>query len=311
MKFKIICFGELIIDFTSLEPEKPLWQVGSFEKNVGGAPANVAIGLHHHQVPALLWSKVGKDSLGQYLIEKLKAFGLSVEGVSQDDRHSTKLALVGLDNAGDRYFEFHNIDSAERHIGLQDLDLSRLKTARVFHFGGVALFGSRTYNTTMALLRKARENQCLVSFDPNIRINLMKNPAVVLDRFQWVLSFVDILKLSMEDWVQFFSDQSPQDLLKKGISLLILTEGENGARFITKQQEIFIPSETVANVIDTTGAGDAFTAAFLAKLVSAPEKQSLADLTENQLKAWGAFASKWAAKVVQHSGAVSAYFEES
>jgi fructokinase len=306
---KVICFGELLIDFTSLEPGKPLWQVERFAKNVGGAPANVAIGLHFHNVPALLWSKVGKDSFGQYLIAKIREFGLPGEGILQDEQYPTKLAFVGLNNAGERYFEFHNIESAERFIRLEDLNLAFLETARVFHFGGVALFGNRTYKTTLELLRLAKEKHCLVSFDPNIRIDLMANPAILLERFRWVLSFVDILKLSEDDWAQFFSNQSPPDLLNKGISLVIITEGAKGARLITRQHEVFTPSETVP-VLDTTGAGDAFTAAFLAKLVNSLENQSLEELSEAQLQDWGTFANHWAGKIIQHPGAVSGYFTE-
>ena len=303
---KVICFGELLIDFTSLEPEKPLWQVERFEKNVGGAPANVAIGLHHHGIETHLWSKVGQDSFGRFLIEKVKEIGLNTDGITEDPAHSTKLAFVGLDNDGDRYFEFHNIDSAERHIGVGDLNITALETASVFHFGGVALFGNRTYKTTQAVLQKAMQSRCLVSFDPNIRIDLMKNPSVVLDRFKWVLSFVDILKLSVDDWQQFFSDQQPQDLLKKGISLIILTEGARGARLITDRHNVFIPSEKV-DALDTTGAGDAFSAAFLSKLVKYVGANALKDVDSGHLKAWGAFANHWGGQAVQHSGAVTVY----
>ncbi len=302
----VICFGELIIDFTSLEPGKLLWQVKRFQKNVGGAPANVAIGLHHHGVPVKLWSKVGNDSFGKYLIDRLNSYGISTKSIIQDSEHPTKLAFVGVDKNGERYFEFHNQNSAEGFMRVDDYDLDELKEKRIFHFGGVALLGDTTANTLMQILKVAKQNNVLISFDPNIRMDLVKNPEVIFNRLNEILSFVDILKLSSDDWTHFFPDRSPQHVLQKGISLLVLTEGAKGVRLLTEKTELFVTAPKV-KAVDTTGAGDAFAAAFLSRLIHAGI-DSLKNISSDQLGGWGGFANHWAGKIVQYPGAITAYF---
>lgn len=303
----IICFGELIVDFMSMEAGRPLWQVERFQKNVGGAPANVAIGLHHHSIVVDLWSKVGMDSFGKFLIEQLNHIGISTQNIVEDSHHPTKLAFVNVDNFGERHFEFHNLNSAERYMRLEDFDLAQLKEARIFHFGGVALLGETTANTLMQILKMVKKNGTLISFDPNFRIDLLPDPNVILARLDEVLAYINILKLSQEDRAQLFPDSSPSDILRKGISLLIFTEGAGGARFFTKREEVTVPAEKI-KVVDTTGAGDAFSAAFLSRLFYDPV-DSLKDISPDQLREWGRFSNHWAGRIIQYPGAVNAYFE--
>ena len=303
---QVICLGELIVDFTSSEAGKPLSRVSLFEKHIGGAPANVAIGLHFHEIPVRLWSKVGKDSLGDFLIFRLKAMGLNTEGILTDSQHPTKLALVGVDEKGERTFEFHNKDSAERYIRPDELNLTELKTARILHFGGVALLGEVTAETTFLLLKKAKEARCLISFDPNIRLNLCGEPGKLIDKIEYALSYVDVLKMSATEYEMFFPQTPPQQIVNKGISLLIITNGSQGSRFITPTVDLNFPAHPTP-VKDTTGAGDAFMAAVLAKIFTMGIKD-LFRLNREQIEQMANFASEWSGRIIAHYGAISGYF---
>jgi fructokinase len=304
----VICFGELIIDFTSMESGRPLWSVEKFQKNIGGAPANVAIGLSHHGVPVSLWSRVGNDSFGSYLIQKLEDLGLATSGISRDNKFPTKLAFVGIDKGGERHFEFHNLKSAEQNISLKYLPIHELKSTKVFHFGGVTLLGKRTAETTMKVLEIAKGNKCIISFDPNIRLDLIRNPQQVLERLIKVLPYVDILKLSYDDWQQFFAAKKPSDIIGKNMTLLIITEGAKGARILTHQKEISVRADKV-KATDTTGAGDAFMAAFLSKILKFPSSIFASEISAQLLKDWVDFSSHWAGRIVRSHGAVSGYFQ--
>lgn len=301
----IICFGELIIDFIAAESGKPLAEVRLFRKNPGGAPANVAVGLHFHHIPVRLWSKVGKDSFGQFLKGQIKELGLPVDGIAEDPLHPTKLAFVGISEDGDRYFEFHNRNSAEQYITADDLNVKLLEKASVFHFGGVALLGKVTARTTFQVLPVARKNHCLVSFDPNIRLDLCKNSEQVIDRIRQAIPLVDILKLSGEEYQMVLSGTTPREILSQGVSLLVITEGAQGCRFVTRRLDVRVAAQPV-EAVDTTGAGDAFTAALLAFLLKHPDWR-LSSLSEKQVREMGKFANRWAGKIVQRQGAISAY----
>ncbi|MEJ2635455.1 MAG: carbohydrate kinase [Calditrichia bacterium] len=306
---KVICLGELIIDFISEEPGKKLPEIEKFRKSIGGAPANVAIGLHYHNVPSILWSKVGEDSFGQFLKDRLQKMGLDSGEILTDATHPTKLAFVAIDESGERTFEFHNRDSAEKYIRLDEINRSQLQTARIFHFGGVALLGDITSETTFSLLAGAKNAGCMVSFDPNIRLDLCGNPDLLMPRIEKALPFVDILKLSQPEFDVIFSDLEPSELLNRGISLLIITRGAQGSRFFTHHSSLQIPAMNV-RVADTTGAGDAFSAALLSRLRNI-SLTDLARIPEKRLLEIGQFAAAWAGRIISMPGAVSAYFAES
>jgi fructokinase len=302
----VICFGELIIDFTSLELGIELSQARKFRKNVGGAPANVGVGLHHHGILVRLWSRVGDDSLGNFLIHQIREFGINTQDIIRDPIHPTKLALVGVDKSGERHFEFHNRDSADKYMRSEDYDLEEFKHAKAFHFGGVALLGEESAITLMHLLKIASQNQTWISFDPNIRIDLIRNKEAIFARLKEALRFVHILKMGADDWVHFFENREPAHSLNENLSIVILTEGSKGVHLFTRKMDLVVPSEQVV-AVDTTGAGDAFMAAFLSKIVETPPN-SLDAMSEPQLREWASFANHWAGKIIQYPGAVTAYF---
>lgn len=299
-----ICLGELVIDFISLEPGRALWEVARFERHVGGSPANVAAGLHHHGVPVRLWSKVGRDALGRFALSAIRAQGLSTEGIAVDPRHPTKLALIGGEAGGGRRIEIVGRDSADGHLALEEVDDAAFRTCRLFHFGGTALLGSTTAETTRRLLPRARTASCLVSFDPNIRLSPGSDG--LRARLREALGSVDLLKGSAAGWQNLWGDLTPEAMIAGGVSLVVLTEGARGATLLTPRHRVRVPAAS-AQAIDPTGAGDAFGAALLARAYHLPPSRSPADLSEAELQAWGRFASRWAARIVRHRGALTGY----
>lgn len=303
----IVCFGELIVDFISLEIGVALYRVEKFRKQVGGAPANVAVGLHFHGVPVTLWSKVGADSLGEFLRYRLQSLGLSDEAIAVDSEHPTKFALVGLLENGDRYFEFHNTDSAEKYIHVDDLPIARLKDATIFHFGGVALIGDASAQTTFDLLAACAQQGCLVSFDPNVRPDLAGSDIALACRLRDVLPFVDILKVSEDDLRYAYPGFDENAFLSAGVKLVLHTRGARGTKAITDSAAVEVPAPIV-KVADTTGAGDAFMAALLSQVFPKAPDVNFASISRQTLREWTQFANQWAAKIVQFPGATSAYF---
>ena len=117
---------------------------------------------------------------------------------------------------------------------------------------------------------------------------------------------VDLLKMNASDWASVWGDLAVQDVLDAGCSLVVLTDGARGARFVTRRYDVRVPAEP-ADPVDPTGAGDAFTAALLARLVHLPPERTPADVSEDELHAWGCAAAGWAACILAHRGAVTGY----
>jgi len=293
-------------DYISLEPGKPLWAVERFEKHAGGSQANVAVGLHHHGVPVRLWSKVGRDSHGVFLRHQLRAYGLSDAGVATDTRYPTKIALVGLDERGVPDFEMHNMRSAYDTIDLDDLPLGDLADCTLFHFGATTLLAARSAETTLALLAKVKAHGALVSFDPNLSLDHIPDPRPFRERFEQALRYVDLLKLQVDDWAALMGERTPADVLASGLSMLVLTRGALGATLQTPDERVDV-KVTPVDAVDTTGAGDAFTAALLAEVVRRSPGVSWAAVSATDLQAWGRIAHGWSCRVLAVRGSIEAY----
>ena len=296
----VACLGELIVDMVAEEPSPDLGGVQRFRRLPGGAPANVAVGLKHHGVLVTLISRVGKDSHGDFLIRYLQQQGLSTVGITRDARYRTKIALVGRTPEGERFFEFHNLQSADQHIKLQYIPMKAIRNANIFHFGGVALLGETTALTTLHLLQQMRP-ETVVTFDPNIRLDLIPHPDKIRMRLAKILQYVQVLKCSLADYAMLFSDNPPPD-----IPVMIITNGSQPTMLKIGKKQITIPPPEV-QVVDTTGAGDAFMAALLARLDNWIQRLPFSAIPFEQWQEWVDWANQWGAYCVQTVGAVACY----
>jgi len=103
MSDNIFCIGELLIDMVCVD-NKGLKNGEKFEKKAGGAPANVAASISKLEGNAYFLGQVGADFFGKYLIELLKDLKINTEMAIA--KGSTTIALVGIDENGERNFDF-------------------------------------------------------------------------------------------------------------------------------------------------------------------------------------------------------------
>jgi fructokinase len=151
----------------------------------------------------------------------------------------------------------------------------------------------------------------IVSFDPNLRFSLWDSREALQMAVREFLPLSDIVKLS-EDELEFVTgvkepEAAAHKLFAQGVKLVLYTCGSKGAYAYTPEVCTFSPAHPV-RAVDTTGAGDGFTGAFLKQLSEfCTERESLAHLTSVQLQACLAFANKFCAFSVQHHGAIASY----
>ena len=128
---KVICPGEVLIDFISLENGKKLVDVEKFQKKAGGAPANVATALVKLGASAEFVGAVGKDSFGRFLIETLNRYEVGTSQVIEDEHLGTTIAYVSIDENGERDFEF--MRGADGNIAPQQIDFNAFKDCKIIH----------------------------------------------------------------------------------------------------------------------------------------------------------------------------------
>lgn len=268
--FDAICLGELLIDFVSTKSGVGLEDAPGFIKAAGGAPANVAVGLARLGLSTAFIGKVGNDVFGKFLAKALKNNGVDTTNLLFDRNHKTKLAFVSLTEDGERDFEFYREQSADMQLKLSDIDQSVIREAKIFHFGSISLISKPSREATLAAVRIAREHSVLVSFDPNLRLSLWKNPREAKAIIKEGLRLADIVKMNAEE-LKFITDEvdievGAKKLLHEGIKLVSVSLGRAGCYFANNKAIGTVKGFDV-EVLDTTGAGDGFVAGMLAGIL--------------------------------------------
>lgn len=269
-RFDIVALGECLIDFVSIDGDDKLKI--RLEGNPGGAPANVLAQASKLGGKTAFIGKIGADSFGAVLRKALVGAGIDVSAlvVSADD--ATTLAIVSLDESGNRSFSFYRNRTADILLDEREVNLDIIRDCRIFHFGSVSMTAEPARTATLSAARYARREGAVVSYDPNLRVPLWKD----LDEARRVilggLGLAQLVKLS-DDELRFLTGKED---IEEGIAsisssfdfrLLAVTLGPRGCMLRLGGKTYEAPAYPVSPV-DTTGAGDSFWGALLSRILS-------------------------------------------
>jgi len=207
------------------------------------------------------------DMFGQQLMAALKASHIDTSNVVASDRPTT-LAFVQL-TEGHATYSFFDENSAGRMLELHEIPVLSADVSVLF-FGGISLACEPCADAYAGLLERDGRDR-VVMLDPNIRPGFIQDVARYHARMEQMIARADIVKVSDEDlnWMLPGVMSLPQKagmLLEKGPSVVILTQGSDGATgFLSDGAEVRVAAEKT-QIVDTVGAGDTFNAGVLAKL---------------------------------------------
>ena len=262
----VISFGELLIDFVPTVSGVNLIDAPAFKKAPGGAPANVAVGLARLGVSIGFMGKVGDDAFGHFLVNVLSENNVDISAMRFSHEARTALAFVSLDSQGEREFMFYRHPSADMLYSPDEVDAEYILGAKLFHFGSITLITEPSRSATRRALQIARQGNMLISYDPNLRINLWPDEKSAKSGMMSVWTEAHIIKVSEEE-IQFLSGETDivvgaKSLWHQNLRLLVVTRGSKGCTFITPDLLGNVPGYSV-DAVDTTGAGDGFVAGLI------------------------------------------------
>ena len=301
-KFDVTALGELLIDF----PMYGQSDQGNnlFEACPGGAPCNVLALLNKMGKKTAFIGKVGQDQFGTLLKETITEAGIDASGLVIDPEVNTTLAFVHTFPDGDREFSFYRNPGADMMLRPEEVNTELIAQTKIFHFGTLSMTHDTVREATKKALAAAKENGCLISFDPNLRPPLWSSLDLAKEQMEYGFAQCDILKIS-DNEIQFVSGKEDYDegiaylQEKYHIPLILLTMGKEGSRAYYKGMRVERPGFTV-KAIETTGAGDTFCGSSLNYIV----EHGFNDLTEDQLGELLTFANAAAALVTTKKGAI-------
>lgn len=306
---KLFAIGEALIDFISGDIDCEIKNSSYFKPIVGGAPTNVCGAFAKLGGNSAIITQLGKDAFGDKIEEELKHYGIDTSYILRTDKANTCLAFVSLKADGQRDFSFYRKPSADMLLNEKDINENWFKDCGVFHFCSVSLGEYPMKYAHKKAIDFAVKNNSIISFDPNIRLSLWEDYEQLKKVIWEFIPYAHVLKISDEELkfiTGYDSIEDALDLLFTGnVKLIIYTMGADGAKAYTKNDNVY--SEGVkTDVVDTTGAGDAFIGSFLFQIVN-DNINNIDDINMENLKRYLDFSNMYCSFSVQKNGAIKSY----
>jgi sugar/nucleoside kinase (ribokinase family) len=233
------------------------------ELHTGGCAVNTAIALAKLGLSAGVIGKVGQDGFGDFILSKLRRYGLEVSGVKQTPEANTSATMVLVEPDGERRF-IHYL-GANADLVEEDVDWRLIEESRILHIAGSLVMPGIDGRPTADILRRARQGGVITALD-----TVWDAAGRWLELIEPCLPHIDYFLPSLEEARMIASCHAPSEIaqffLDHGVGVVALKMGEEGCYLRSPNEELQIPAYDVVG-IDTTGAGDAFVAGFLTGLV--------------------------------------------
>lgn len=300
----VVALGELLVDFACVGTDEDGYP--TMAAHPGGAPSNFLAALNKYGASTALLGKVGSDAYGKLLLGTLQKAGIETRGVLVDETVFTTLAFVTIDQTGNRAFSFARKPGADTQIHFEELDMSLIDQAKVFHFGSLSLTDEPARSATYRAVAYAKSKNKLITYDPNLRKPLWHSMREAKEQILWGLYQADVVKISDEE-VAFLWGCEPEEGSNKlvsqfDVSLAMITLGPNGALLKNRNGICYVSCPKVTPV-DTTGAGDIFGGSAVSRILALETAPK--ELTVEQMNEIGRFAAAAASLSTERMGGIS------
>jgi fructokinase len=271
---KIVTLGEVVSDIYRGEELSDM-ELG-FVARPGGAPANVAVAASRLGSGATFVGSVGQDLFGDFILRALESEGVDTSYVGRQSQPTrTSLAFVEIGPDCDRDFTFYrSTPAADELLSPEDVTEDVLSGASFVNFGSIPLIREPARSATHRIAELARERDIPVAFDVNFREHLWESAQAAREAVDPLLDLSTIVKLGDDELPPLLDTDDIEDaakrLLDRGVTLVLISKGPDGAFYATREYSGEVPTFDVGDIVDATGAGDAFLAAALVHLSDEP-----------------------------------------
>ena len=271
MSKPVLAIGEILIDLIVSDGAPSLETAGAFISRAGGAPANAAVALARQGIPAAYCGVCGDDPFGNRLRSVLRSNGVDDGALRSTSDADTTLAFAWKDARGDGHFRLLRL--ADRLLGASDVEAAEVRNKAALIAGSVSLATEPSRSAIVYAVEHASDAGVPVCLDLNVRPTLWPDLDDLRAALAPLLPRTTLLKLSLDDAVHLYGNKTtPEQIFiqakELGIPLVVLTDGARGCWYPDATgMPVFLPAFTIAPV-EPTGAGDAFTAAIISRLIT-------------------------------------------
>lgn len=267
----ILLVGRLGVDIYPLQSERGLEDIESFGKYLGGSAANVAVAAARHGHNTALFSRVGDDPFGRYLLGELDRLNVDNQYVATDSEFKTPITFCEIFPPDNFPLYFYREPKApDLNIQTADLNLDEVRDTRILWFT-LTGFSEEPSRQTHRDILTARERRGFTIFDLDYRPMFWADPAEATEQAQWALERTTVAVGNREECEVAVGETEPERagraLLERGVELAIVKQGPKGVLAMTSDETVEVPTHHV-DVINGLGAGDAFGGALCHGLLS-------------------------------------------
>ena len=272
--FDVFAIGELLVDMISDDYDADN-SCNKYSRYFGGSPANITMNIKRLGGNPIISASVGNVRLGEFLINNLKKNNINTEFINKVN-NSTSMVLVTKSKETPLPIFYR---SADYNLEYNEDIGSILKNSKIVHFSCWPISQKKSRKVIEKVIEEARKNNVLIGFDPNYHEMIWEEGHDGIEYIKNLIGKLDIIKPSEVDAERIFGPDTPENHVDKfiqcGAKLVIMTLGKDGA-IVSNGTETIKFKTLATEVVDTTGAGDAFWGGFYTALTSNyPLKEAL------------------------------------
>ncbi len=269
LQLDLLAVGETVVDFISRERTNSLRQAVRFTRYLGGQPANVAVYVAKLDGRSAVLSKVGAGPFGYFLETELQRHGVSVQFLRHTDQSATTYVFVSHTPGVP---DFEVIRQADALLNLRDVSEEAIRRARVVHTSTFALAREPSRSAVRRAVRLAHRHGKIITLDLNYHPRIWPDREEAWEVLAQILYFVDIVKPSLKDLRHLFEHGLSDAELERvalerlhdlGARVVIITRSGGPVTISHDGQIERVEDLPHVEVVDRTGAGDAFWAGLL------------------------------------------------
>ncbi|WP_070968853.1 sugar kinase [Vibrio sonorensis] len=295
---RVAIIGECMVELTKVD--------GKLKQGFGGDTLNTAVYLSRltrdHGVDTRYITGLGRDPFSADMLRSWQEEGINTQSVHRSKDKLPGLYAIETDASGERqFFYWRNMSAARFWLeeACPDQVADELTDCQLIYLSGIslAILPEASRRKLFALLAECRQKGCVIAFDNNYRPALWDCPATAQSNYREMLALTDIAFLTFDDDKLLWGDEREQQSIVRaqilGVKEVVVKRGAEPCYIALGDNLSEVAAQTVENVVDTTAAGDSFSAGYLAKrLLGGTVEQA------------GQSGHSLAANVIQHRGAI-------
>ena len=282
----LILLGRVAIDFNPAyndqvkEEFKPLKDVHTFEKFVGGSPANIAVGVTRHGLKAGFLGKVSDDQFGDYVTEYFDKQGIDTSHITRCT-NGEKLGLTFTEMLSEKesHILMYRNCIADLQLHVDDIDEDYIKQSKAILISGTALAESPSREAAIKAVMLAKKNDTKVIFDVDYREYNWKNSDEISIYYSIVAKEADIIMGSREEFdltegIVGVKDSDPESAKywqSFGAAICVIKHGKEGSTAYTNDGKFYSIKPFPAVKLKGFGGGDGYGSSFLYSLLQGKE----------------------------------------